>query len=418
MWTDGYARRRRRSVTVKLMRAAPLALPEWAHWNPSAADSPWTVGIEEEGMLLEPAGGEPAWRSEDVLMGLAPDLVRFVRAETHACALELATDPHPTVGEGIDQLGALRARLARSVRAAGMGVGVAGTHPLARSEDAQVSTGARYRELHSSLRWLARREPTFALHVHVGVPDADRALRAFSTVCAHLRVLLAVSANSPFLRGCDTGLASACTPVFQAFPRSGLPRAFPDYESYVRAIDVLVVANAIPEPTFIWWDARLQPRLGTLEVRVMDAQTRLIDTAALAALVQCVVRLEATEGFASPRQALAMEVLDENRFLASRDGTQAMLIDVEGDCRMPLGDMLEALLVACAPHARDLGCEAELAGVRALLDDPGDERQRRRGGAARGEPVGAALGTVVEALAAEFTGTRAATSGTPGAAHR
>src|SRR3954447_20383076 len=397
MWTDGYARRRRRSVTVKPMRAAPLALPDWAHWNPSAAHSPWTVGIEEEVMLLEPGSGEPAWRSEDVLMRLPPDLVRFVRAETHACALELATDPHPTVGEAIDQLGALRARLARSVRAAGMGVGVAGTHPLARSDDVQVSTGARYRELHSSLRWLARREPTFALHVHVGVPDADRALRAFSTVCAHLRVLLAVSANSPFLRGCDTGLASACTPVFQAFPRSGLPRAFPDYESYAHAIDALVVSRAIPEPTFIWWDVRLQPRLGTLEVRVMDAQTRLVDTAALAALVQCLVRCEALGELAEPELAHAPEVLDENRFLAARDGIHAQLLDPHRDRCVPASGRLATLVDACWPHAHALGCTRELGLLAHLAGDPGAARQH----AIASEPAG--LPGLLHTLQAEFS---------------
>jgi carboxylate-amine ligase len=144
-------------------------------------------------------------------------------------------------------------------------------------------------------------------------------------------------------------------------------------------------------------------------------QTRAPDTAALAALVQCLVRLEATEGFASPRQALAMEVLDENRFLASRDGTRAMLIDVDGDARIRWPDVLEALLVACAPACTRPRLRGGARRVRGLLDDPGDERQRRRGGVARGDPVGDALGTVVEALAADFTGSRATASGAPGA---
>src|SRR5262245_31257351 len=273
-------------------------LPHWAQWNPAVADAPWTVGIEEEVMLLEPVSGAPAWRSEDVLVRLGPKLVGHVRAETHACALELGTNPHSNVPSAIVELGVLRALLSRAVRASGLGVAVAGTHPLVRSEDSQVSTGARYRELHASLRGLARREPTFALHVHVAVPEPVLGIRALDAMRVHLPLLLALSANSPFLRGRDSGLASARTPVFQEFPRAGLPRAFGDYRSYVEAIDVLVRTRAIPEPTFVWWDARLQPRLGTLEVRVMDAQTRLVDTAALAALVQCLVRLEAMEGFA------------------------------------------------------------------------------------------------------------------------
>lgn len=138
----------------------------------------------------------------------------------------------------------------------------------------------------------------------------------------------------------------------------------------------------------------------------MDAQTRTWDTAALAALVQCVVRLEATEGFAGPRGSETWEAADENRFLASRDGVRAELIDVQAGRRRPFAHVLDELLAACAPHARDLGCEAGLAGVRAIVTDSGDERQRRQAGVDPGVQVGAELGPLVEALAAEFTATR------------
>ena len=301
-------------------------LPDWAQWNPAVAEAPWTVGIEEEVMLLEPVSGAPAWRSEDVLVRLGPELVgQRARRDARLRARARHRSASRTSPSAIAELGALRSRLSRAVRGSGLGVAVAGTHPLVRSEDSQVSTGARYRELHASLRGLARREPTFALHVHVAVPDATLAIRALDAMRVHLPLLLALSANSPFLRGRDSGLASARTPVFQEFPRAGLPRAFGDYRSYVESIDVLVRTRAIPEPTFVWWDARLQPRLGTLEVRVMDAQTRLVDTAALAALVQCLVRLEAMEGFAEPELVAAHEALEENRFLAARDGIGAEL---------------------------------------------------------------------------------------------
>jgi carboxylate-amine ligase len=376
------------------------AFPDWARWNTAAAEAPWTVGIEEEVMLLEPVSGAPAWRSEDVLVRLGPDLVGHVRAETHACALELGTDPHPSVLGAIAQLGALRSGLSRAVRATGLGVAVAGTHPMVRSEDSQVSTGARYRELHASLRSLARREPTFALHVHVAVPDATLAIRALNAMRVHLPLLLALSANSPFLRGRDSGLASARTPVFQEFPRAGLPRAYSDYGSYVEAIDVLVRTRAIPEPTFVWWDARLQPRFGTLEVRVMDAQSRLVDTAALAALVQCLVRLEAMEGFAEAELVAAHEVLEENRFLASRDGIGAEFVDPRGERRLPASELLSALLEACRPHAEALGCQRELERVAALAADPGPARQ----GAAARAPNG--LPGLMRTLQAEFAPAR------------
>ena len=193
----------------------------------------------------------------------------------------------------------MRAGLAATVRSLGLHAAVAGTHPLVTAEEVEVSPGARYQFLHQSLRELARREPTFALHVHVAVRARARRARA-NGMRAHIPVLLALSANSPFTRGRDSGLASARTPVFQAFPRTGIPREFASYAQYVESIDVLLRCGAIPEPTFIWWDVRLQPEFGTIEIRVMDAQTRIRDTAALVALVQCLVRCEALETCAEP----------------------------------------------------------------------------------------------------------------------
>ena len=305
-------------------------------------------------MLLEP-DGSPAWRSEDVLSELPDELAEHTRGETHGLALELATNPHATVAAAACELRGMRAGLADTVRALGLRAAVAGTHPLVRAEEVEVSPGARYQYLHASLRELARREPTFALHVHVAVPDAELAVRALNGMRAHVPVLLALSANSPFTRGTDSGLASARTPVFQAFPRTGIPRAMGSYADYVESIDVLIRCGAIPEPTFIWWDVRLQPRFGTLEVRVMDAQTRIRDTAALAALVQCLVRLEALEGMAEPELSLAPEVIDENRFLAARDGIEAQLLDPRRDRCVPglraPGDARRRLLAA-RPRAR------------------------------------------------------------------
>ena len=179
-------------------------------------------------MLLEPDGA-PAWRSEDVLSELPPELAEHTRGETHGLALELATNPHATVAGAADELRALRAGLADAVGGLGLRAAVAGTHPLVRAEEVEVSPGARYQYLHASLRELARREPTFALHVHVAVPDAELAVRALNGMRAHIPVLLALAANSPFTRGADSGLASARTPVFQAFPRTGIPRAMGSY---------------------------------------------------------------------------------------------------------------------------------------------------------------------------------------------
>ena len=373
-----------------------MSLPAWAHWRTNPDLEAWTVGVEEEVMLLE-SDGSPAWRSEDVLSALPDELVEHARGETHGLALELATQPHATVADATAELRSMRAGLASTVHSLGLRAAVAGTHPLVTAEEVEVSPGARYQFLHQSLRELARREPTFALHVHVAVPDPELAVRALNGIRAHIPVLLALSANSPFTRGRDSGLASARTPVFQAFPRTGIPREFRSYAEYVEAIDILLRCGAIPEPTFIWWDVRLQPTLGTLEVRVMDAQTRIRDTAALVALVQCLVRCEALGGCAEPELANQPEVLDENRFLAARDGSEAQLLDPHRDRCVPASGRLATLVDACWPHARELGCERELALLAHLAGDPGAARQR----AIAGEPAG--LRGLLHTLQAEFS---------------
>jgi glutamate---cysteine ligase / carboxylate-amine ligase len=359
-------------------------LPAWAAWKQGTA---WTTGVEEEVMLVSPDTWMPASRCEDVLGALPPEVAECARAETHGSALELATPPSRTVGEAMAQLSGLRVSLASTLEGLGVRAAGSGTHPTARWEDVEVSPGARYQFVHASMRELARREPTFGLHVHVAVPEPEMALRALNAIRGHLPVLLALSGNSPFWQGRDSGLASARTPIFQAFPRTGPPRWFADYAEYVEAIDVLVRCDAIPEPTFLWWDARLQPRFGTLEVRIMDSQIAVADTAAIAALVQCLVRLEAQR---EPGEAVAEEVLSENRFLAARDGMDARLVEPAAWGRRPVRDRLAELVEACGPVARELGCSGELADVARLAELPGAVRQR------------AMTGGVVAALCDEF----------------
>jgi len=260
-----------------------------------------------------------------------------------------------------------------------------------------VSSGVRSDAVYGSMRELARREPTFALHVHVGVDDPEAAIRLANRMRAHLPLLLALSVNSPFWQGRDTGLGSARTPLFQAFPRVGIPRAFDGYADWVETVDLLIRCKAFPEPTFLWWDVRVQPRFGTVEVRILDAQTTVDQTAALVGLVQCVARLEIEEGFASPELVATQEVLDENRFIAARDGMDAALIDPLHECRVPARRLLEELLEACAPHAAELGCADELARLASMSEWTGARRQLELGRRADRLP-----GLVAE-LAASFT---------------
>lgn len=166
-------------------------------------------------------------------------------------------------------------------------------------------------------------------------------------------VLLALSANSPFCQGRDTGFASTRTVIFQGFPRTGTARRFADYADYVDAVDAMIASGGLPDPSFLWWDVRLQPALGTVEVRVMDSQSTVADSAAVIALVQSLARLE-LEGEPADRD-VGPEVLAENRFLAARDGSNARLIDPIKRQLEPVGELAEATLAACRSRAAALG---------------------------------------------------------------
>jgi carboxylate-amine ligase len=283
---------------------------------------------------------------------------------------------HATAGDAIAELAELRVQLGEVLDGLGLAAGASGTHPSAVWHEMAVSSPGRHQQVYGSMRELARREPTFALHVHVGLPSGEAGIAAFNRLRAHLPVLLALSANSPFWQGRDTGLASARTPLFQAFPRVGIPRAFGSYGEYVRAVDLLLDCGAFPEPTYLWWDVRPQPRLGTVELRIMDAQSTLGATAALVAFVQSLVRLELVDGHADAALVHAPEVLDENRFLAARDGVDAELVDPVRGRAVSVREVAGELMTACAPHAVALGCAAQLALLEDLLDDPGPARQR------------------------------------------
>jgi glutamate---cysteine ligase / carboxylate-amine ligase len=354
---------------------APATAAVWSEWRGSAPGEQYTVGIEEEAMLLDPSDWSLCHQSDRVMDALPPGIAAHATVETHKSALELATGVHHDVPSAAAEMRSLRAQLDETVRGLEVGAASAGTHPFAVWQDTVVSSGDRYDFVYGSMRELARREPTFALHVHVGLASPSDAIRLVNKMRAHLPLLLALSVNSPFWQGRDTGLASARTPLFQAFPRVGIPRRFRDYADYVDTVDLLMRCESMPDPTFLWWDVRPQPRFGTVEVRIMDAQTTVAETASLTALVQCIAKLEVERGYVATRALEVPEALDENRFLAARDGMNAELIDVELERRVPARDVARRLVEACAPHARELGCEAQLDGIVAMAERTGADRQ-------------------------------------------
>jgi carboxylate-amine ligase len=348
--------------------------PLWARWNGSVRQR-YTVGVEEELMLL---GGSPAYApspsSGAVLSRLSGELSAHISPETHASVIELVTGIHRGVSEATAELAALRSQLARELSELGLHAASAGTYPLARRDDIRTSGAGRYGAITASMRMLARREPTLALHVHVGVPDPEDAIRLLNGFREVVPVLVALSANSPFSGGRDSGFASARTVIFQAFLRTGTARRFAGYGDYVEAVDALIASDALPDPSFLWWDVRLQPALGTVEIRAMDTQSSVGDSAPLVALVQSLAML-VLEG-EPPNAATAPEVLAENRFLAARDGMHARLINPVTRKLEPVQELVYDLVERCRPCAAALGCSAELGQIGRLAAANGADRQR------------------------------------------
>jgi len=323
-------------------------------------------------MLVDPDDWSLASESEEVIADMPAALAGRVSLETHAAVMEVKTGVHDRVPDAVAELAGIRHAVTGSLAEHGLRAAVAGTHPTAVWADTVVSSQRRYQDIAESTRVLARREPTLALHVHVGIPTADDAVRVLNGMRAHLPLLLALSANSPFWQARPTGFASTRTTLFDAFPRTGVPRAFRDYADWVKSVELLVRAFAIPNPSFLWWDVRLQPRYGTVEVRILDAQTAVEDVAALVALVQSLAYVE-LEG--SLERRVAHEVIEENRFLAARDGMDARLIDPHSGGRIAALDELSRTLSVALGHAYRLGCERELVSLWRLAERNGAARQ-------------------------------------------
>lgn len=339
----------------------------------AAAD--FSLGVEDELLLVDPLTHALEHRAADVLARLAMSpLEGAVVPDCYAGLIELATKVCSDVTHATASVAALRQRL-NGIGACAIG---AGLHPAGRFGDVVRAPGERYRLLASEMRGLLGRTPTCALHVHVAMPDADTAVRACNALRAHLPVLQALAANSPFWFGRDSGLASARAQLFREFPRSEIPPAYASYDHYAESVSALVAAGDLPDYTFLWWDIRPHPVLGTLEVRAMDSQASLGAISGLTALVQSLARWAVEQH--SPWED--RQVLMESSFRAARDGLDATLWH-EGALR-PAAEVTRATLELVRPYAAELGSEGALEEIeRLLVEGNGAARQReafRHGG--------------------------------------
>ena len=335
----------------------------------------YTIGIEEELMILDASSLELVNAVETLLEDADSE---WVKPELMESVLEIATSPQPDAAAAGRELRALRAKVQELAAARGLAIGAAGTHPFAMWEEQRIVARPRYRDLVSDLAFVARQELLFGQHVHVGVAGQEKAIHVANGMRVHLPVLLALSANSPFWRADATGLASTRTPIFRAFPRVGIPPRYDGWADYERSIAFMVESRTIEDYTYLWYDVRPHPNLGTVEVRVMDAQTRVEHALGLAALIQAMVK-ELSEHFDDRRELsdYPHQMLDENKWLAARHGLEGELVDLPSRTRVPTRELARRLLDRLRPHAEELGSAAELAGVEDLLErGNGAMRQR------------------------------------------
>ena len=306
---------------------------------------------------------------------LPGDLAELISYELFQSVLETKTPVCKTAAEAAGHLRELRGRVGSRAAACGASLASAGTHPFSRYQNQKVTEQRRYEKVIETLRWIAQREVIFGQHVHVSVPGPEEAMLCHNRLSEYAPFLLALSTNSPFWQGMDTGFESSRVKIFETFPRAGLPPAFPDYEAFENYVDLMVDAGAMDDYTFCWWDVRPHPQIGTIELRILDSQTGIGAAIALTALTQCLVhRMLETKTTNEPYNRLLAE---ENRWRASRHGMDAVFYNAATGNSVPARDAARNLVEELRPHAQDLGCEDELEGILDIVNGgTGSRRQR------------------------------------------
>jgi glutamate---cysteine ligase / carboxylate-amine ligase len=315
---------------------------------------PWSVGIEEELFVLDAEGLEPVPVPAEWLDG-----VRF-KAELHASVVELNTGICAGVEQAAAELAELRSEGKRRAGEAGLALAASGSWPTARAEEQPITQDPAYLRFVEYAGSAARRQYVCGLHVHVGVPSPEACMERLEATLPWLPLVLALSANSPYLAGAETGLASARAEILALLPRSGAPPVFGSYQEWEAFAERLVELDLADSYMRIWWDIRPHPRFGTLEVRMPDQPTRPEGTAALAALVQALV---ASADGAKPADR---GIYAQNRWAAARFGRAAELIHPSGTGLADVDELLPELTERVRPAAERLGGARFLAPLGRL----------------------------------------------------
>ncbi|MDQ6809919.1 MAG: carboxylate-amine ligase [Verrucomicrobiota bacterium] len=340
-------------------------------------DHVFTLGIEEEFAIVDPTTGELRSHIQEILEGGKLTLKEQIKPEMHQSVVELGTEICQSVKDARKHVIELRSHLADLAGKGGLNIASTGTHPFAHWHDQLITEGERYKEIVNDMQQVARANLIFGLHVHVGIPDRETAIHVMNQARYFLPHIYALSTNSPFWVGRDTGFKGYRLKVFERFPRTGIPDAFEGLSEYEDYLKLLVRTKCVDNAKKIWWDIRLHPFFDTLEVRVCDAQSRVDDTLAIAALIQAVVvKLHKLQ-----RQNLSFRIyrrrlIDENRWRASRYGLEGRLIDFGRESEVEARQLVHELLDFVATETDELGSQREIEHIhRILTEGTGSDRQ-------------------------------------------
>jgi carboxylate-amine ligase len=337
----------------------------------------FTIGIEEEFQIIDPETRELRSHIQEILANGRMFLKEHLKAEMHQSVVELGTEICSDVAMARQQVVQLRSQLAMLAARDGLAIASAGTHPFSHWMDQLITAGERYTTIVNDLQQIARANLIFGLHVHIGIPDREEAIQLMNQARYFLPHIYALSTNSPFWLGQNTGFKAYRHNIFERFPRTGIPDEFESLSEYEDYLKLLVSTNCIDNAKKIWWDIRLHPFFDTLEFRICDAQSRVDDTIALAALMQAVIfklhkLLRQNVSFRIYRR----RVIDENRWRASRYGLDGLLIDFGSRREAETRSLIHEILEFIAPEVDELGSRPEIEHIeRILVGGTGADRQ-------------------------------------------
>ena len=327
----------------------------------------FTIGLEEEFAILDPQTLELEHRFEDVIAACREDevLAESAAGELIAAEIEIRSGRSETFGEAVERQRERRARLFELVGGMGLALGAMGTHPWANYLEQRIIDTPHYNRLRRELGWVAQRNNTWSLHLHMGIRGADRAIAVCDWLRELLPLLLAVSANSPFLDRRDSGLHSVRSEIFtRTFPRCGVPSPFLDWSSYARFVETLQRVGSVVESTQLWWSVRPHHSFGTVEVRICDAQTRGEESFQLAGLIAACIAQTALDydehGYEGKGAPLADREIEENLWRAIRYGASGRMIDFRRGEEVPTRSLLEQVLTWTEPARAQLGLDLSL----------------------------------------------------------